>query len=40
MGSVWLRRFMEETWRQLSAPDLRAALPLYLEVIDSERAAP
>jgi AcrR family transcriptional regulator len=28
-----LRRFMEETWRQLSAPDLRATLPLYLEIM-------
>lgn len=30
---AWLRRFMEETWRQLSTPDLRAALPLYLEIM-------
>ncbi|MET7884940.1 TetR/AcrR family transcriptional regulator [Streptomyces avermitilis] len=32
-NSAWLRRFIEETWRQLSTPDLRAALPLYLEVM-------
>ncbi|MER5384932.1 TetR/AcrR family transcriptional regulator [Streptomyces sp. NPDC002688] len=28
-----LRRFMEETWEQFSAPGLRAALPLYLEIM-------
>ncbi|MGW3666507.1 TetR/AcrR family transcriptional regulator [Streptomyces sp. NPDC005141] len=28
-----LRRFMEETWEQFRAPDLRAALPLYLEIM-------
>ncbi|MFJ8010265.1 TetR/AcrR family transcriptional regulator [Streptomyces fagopyri] len=28
-----LRRFVEETWRQLSAPDMRATLPLYLEIM-------
>lgn len=29
---AWLRRFMEEVWQRFSAPDLRAALPLYLEI--------
>ncbi|MFJ2398393.1 TetR family transcriptional regulator [Streptomyces sp. NPDC087843] len=28
-----VRRFMEETWQQFSNPDLRATLPLYLEVM-------
>ncbi|WP_328889221.1 TetR/AcrR family transcriptional regulator [Streptomyces sp. NBC_00316] len=30
---AWLRRFMEEIWQRLSDPDLRAALPLYLEIV-------
>ncbi|MER5473013.1 TetR/AcrR family transcriptional regulator [Streptomyces sp. NPDC002935] len=28
-----LRRFMEEVWEQFRAPDLRSALPLYLEIM-------
>ncbi|MFD8423362.1 TetR/AcrR family transcriptional regulator [Streptomyces sp. NPDC059466] len=28
-----LRRFMEETWQQFSNPELRATLPLYLEIM-------
>ncbi|MFF2996089.1 TetR family transcriptional regulator [Streptomyces sp. NPDC057950] len=28
-----VRRFMEEIWQQFSDPDLRATLPLYLEVM-------
>ncbi|WP_393071933.1 TetR/AcrR family transcriptional regulator [Streptomyces sp. LN704] len=28
-----VRRFTEETWQQFSDPDLRATLPLYLEVM-------
>ncbi|MFG2422934.1 TetR/AcrR family transcriptional regulator [Streptomyces sp. NPDC048448] len=28
-----LRRFMEDTWQQFSNPDLRATLPLYLEIL-------
>jgi AcrR family transcriptional regulator len=28
-----IRRFMEDTWRQFLAPDLRPALPLYLEIM-------
>ena len=28
-----LRRFMEAVWEQFGAPDLRAALPLYLEIM-------
>ncbi|MET8292143.1 TetR/AcrR family transcriptional regulator [Streptomyces sp. NPDC005132] len=28
-----LRRFMEETWRQFNLPEVRATLPLYLEVM-------
>ncbi|QIY60552.1 MULTISPECIES: TetR/AcrR family transcriptional regulator [unclassified Streptomyces] len=28
-----VRRFMEETWQQFNNPDLRATLPLYLEVL-------
>ncbi|MFG3589807.1 TetR/AcrR family transcriptional regulator [Streptomyces sp. NPDC047990] len=28
-----MRRFMEETWRQFSSPELRATLPLYLEIM-------
>ncbi|MFE1291371.1 TetR/AcrR family transcriptional regulator [Streptomyces sp. NPDC058751] len=40
-----LRRFMEETWRRFGAPDLRPALPLYLEImiaslIDPDRYGP
>ncbi|MFE4698201.1 TetR/AcrR family transcriptional regulator [Streptomyces sp. NPDC056738] len=40
-----LRSFMEETWRRFNAPDLRTALPLYLEVmaaglIDPDRYGP
>ncbi|MFI2644412.1 TetR/AcrR family transcriptional regulator [Streptomyces sp. NPDC018610] len=30
-----LRRFMEELWRQFGDPDVRAALPLYLEVMSA-----
>ncbi|MET7856503.1 TetR/AcrR family transcriptional regulator [Streptomyces sp. NPDC005318] len=30
---AWLRRFMEEIWQRFSDPDLRAALPLYLEIV-------
>ncbi|MGW3173778.1 TetR/AcrR family transcriptional regulator [Streptomyces sp. NPDC001153] len=30
-----LRRFMEEVWRQFSDPDVRAALPLYLEIMSA-----
>ncbi|MFK0023668.1 TetR/AcrR family transcriptional regulator [Streptomyces sp. NPDC090798] len=29
---AWLRGFMQEVWQRFSAPDLRAALPLYLEI--------
>ncbi|MEU8488626.1 TetR/AcrR family transcriptional regulator [Streptomyces sp. NPDC048641] len=28
-----LRRFVEQTWRELNAPDMRAWLPLYLEIM-------
>ncbi|MET7941775.1 TetR/AcrR family transcriptional regulator [Streptomyces sp. NPDC005302] len=28
-----VRRFMEEIWRRFSSPGLRAALPLYLEIM-------
>ncbi|MFD5813228.1 TetR/AcrR family transcriptional regulator [Streptomyces sp. NPDC127038] len=40
-----IRRFMEEIWRQFGAPDLRRALPLYLEImaaslIDPDRYGP
>ncbi|MFI0960512.1 TetR/AcrR family transcriptional regulator [Streptomyces sp. NPDC021080] len=28
-----IRRFMEEIWRRFGAPDLRPALPLYLEIM-------
>ncbi|KUN05294.1 TetR family transcriptional regulator [Streptomyces yokosukanensis] len=28
-----LRRFLEEVWRQFSDPDVRATLPLYLEIM-------
>lgn len=30
-----LRRFMEELWRRFSDPDVRAALPLFLEVMSA-----
>jgi AcrR family transcriptional regulator len=30
-----LRRFMEELWGQFGDPDVRAALPLYLEVMSA-----
>jgi AcrR family transcriptional regulator len=30
---AWLRGFMEEVWQRFSTPDLRAALPLYLEIM-------
>ncbi|MEU5536413.1 TetR/AcrR family transcriptional regulator [Streptomyces sp. NPDC020362] len=30
-----LRRFMEEVWRQFSDPDVRATLPLYLEIMSA-----
>ncbi|MGQ5640611.1 MULTISPECIES: TetR/AcrR family transcriptional regulator [unclassified Streptomyces] len=30
-----LRRFVEELWRRFSDPDVRAALPLYLEVMSA-----
>ncbi|MEU8972310.1 TetR/AcrR family transcriptional regulator [Streptomyces monashensis] len=30
-----LRRFMEELWRQFGEPDVRATLPLYLEVMSA-----
>ncbi|MER5539427.1 TetR/AcrR family transcriptional regulator [Streptomyces mirabilis] len=32
---AWVRRFMEEVWQQFADPDLRAALPLYLEIMVS-----
>jgi AcrR family transcriptional regulator len=35
-----LRRFMEETWRQFSAPELRPALPLYLEIMTASLLHP
>ncbi|MFF3446349.1 TetR/AcrR family transcriptional regulator [Streptomyces sp. NPDC002667] len=40
-----IRRFMEATWQQFGAPDLRRALPLYLEImaaslIDPDRYGP
>ncbi|MEV6192953.1 TetR/AcrR family transcriptional regulator [Streptomyces sp. NPDC051920] len=40
-----MRRFMEETWQRFGAPDLRPALPLYLEImaaslIDPDRYGP
>ncbi|WP_329528637.1 TetR/AcrR family transcriptional regulator [Streptomyces sp. NBC_01462] len=28
-----VRRFLEDTWQQFSNPDLRATLPLYLEIL-------
>ncbi|MER7692138.1 TetR/AcrR family transcriptional regulator [Streptomyces sp. NPDC097610] len=30
---AWVRRFMEEIWRQFADPDVRAVLPLYLEIM-------
>lgn len=30
-----LRRFMEELWQKFSAPDVRATLPLYLEIMSA-----
>ncbi|MEU6087717.1 TetR/AcrR family transcriptional regulator [Streptomyces sp. NPDC047085] len=30
-----LRRFMEEVWRQSGEPDVRATLPLYLEILSA-----
>ncbi|MER5619160.1 TetR/AcrR family transcriptional regulator [Streptomyces sp. NPDC002215] len=30
-----LRRFLEEVWRQFGEPDVRAALPLYLETMSA-----
>lgn len=30
-----LRRFMEEVWRQFGDPDVRAALPLYFEIMSA-----
>jgi hypothetical protein len=30
-----LRRFMEEVWRQFGEPDVRATLPLYLEIMSA-----
>ncbi|MEV5956760.1 TetR/AcrR family transcriptional regulator [Streptomyces sp. NPDC051987] len=30
-----LRRFMEEVWRQFSDPEVRAALPLYFEIMSA-----
>ncbi|MFD5539396.1 TetR/AcrR family transcriptional regulator [Streptomyces sp. NPDC127079] len=30
-----LRRFLEEMWRNFSEPEVRAALPLYLEVMSA-----
>ncbi|MFF4572494.1 TetR/AcrR family transcriptional regulator [Streptomyces sp. NPDC001410] len=30
-----LRRFMEEVWQQFRDPDVRAALPLYLEIMSA-----
>ncbi|MFE5176484.1 TetR family transcriptional regulator [Streptomyces sp. NPDC057651] len=30
---AWMRRFLEEVWQRFSAPDRRAALPLYLEIM-------
>ncbi|WP_406835795.1 TetR/AcrR family transcriptional regulator [Streptomyces sp. AHU1] len=40
-----IRRFMEETWQRFGAPDLRPALPLYVEImaaglIDPDRYGP
>ncbi|MGW1500499.1 TetR/AcrR family transcriptional regulator [Streptomyces mirabilis] len=32
---AWVRRFMEEVWQQFADPDLRAALPLYFEIMIS-----
>ncbi|MFE8948744.1 TetR/AcrR family transcriptional regulator [Streptomyces sp. NPDC007856] len=35
-----LRRFMEEVWHQFSDPDVRASLPLYLEVMSASLLHP
>ncbi|MER6443446.1 TetR/AcrR family transcriptional regulator [Streptomyces sp. NPDC001185] len=35
-----LRRFIEETWRQFSIPEVRATLPLYLEVMAADLFRP
>ncbi|MET7891751.1 TetR/AcrR family transcriptional regulator [Streptomyces mirabilis] len=32
---AWVRGFMEEVWQQFADPDIRAALPLYLEIMIS-----
>ncbi|WP_405915138.1 TetR/AcrR family transcriptional regulator [Streptomyces sp. NBC_00728] len=32
-GPTGVRRFMEEVWQQFNAPELRRALPLYLEIM-------
>ncbi|MGW4975473.1 TetR/AcrR family transcriptional regulator [Streptomyces mirabilis] len=32
---AWVRGFMEEVWQQFADPDMRAALPLYLEIMIS-----
>ncbi|MDF6042264.1 TetR/AcrR family transcriptional regulator [Streptomyces sp. JH14] len=37
---AWLRRFMEEIWQRLSDSDLRAALPLYLEIVTASLLHP
>ncbi|MFF4113597.1 TetR/AcrR family transcriptional regulator [Streptomyces sp. NPDC001714] len=34
-GPADLRRFMEEVWRQFSDPEVRAALPLYFEIMSA-----
>lgn len=34
-GPAGLRRFMEEVWRQFRASDVRASLPLYLEIMSA-----
>lgn len=35
-----LRRFMEEVWRRFSDPEVRATLPLYLEVMSASLLHP
>ncbi|WP_330342195.1 TetR/AcrR family transcriptional regulator [Streptomyces sp. NBC_00557] len=35
-----LRRFMEKLWRQFNEPDVRAALPLYLEIMSASLLHP
>jgi AcrR family transcriptional regulator len=37
---AWLRRFVEQTWQQLSTPNLRAWLPLYLEIMTASLLHP